>query len=1072
MDAFHQRLMVRAATIDELLSDEFESLPGQKSDADLAARRLAAWCQSCASGDWLLFGRRLKRDGLTFAQVLSKFATVRRNASASPPPWLEDAIWIEGTLEEPANTEKQFEAHDDSEPSAFKHLLNPVVQKAEAILWAGIDRRAFDNFNNSAHGSLRHLLLTELSNLCAPALYERFARARKIVEASTKSKPRSNADTVHYDQFVAEMKAAGFRSLFEEKPVLLRLIASITRQWIDTTRELILRLDADRETICQELLHSTNESPVAKIEGELSDPHNGGHTVQIVTFEDGSRVVYKPKDLRLDVAWYNLIERFNQAGPPVELKAMRAISRDGYGWTEFIDHTGCTDNKDFNEFFRRAGAWLALFHLFATSDMHQENIIACGNHPVPIDLETILQSATEEPKTQEQDQSAYDAAIERVGNSVVAVGLLPAYGRSPENKVFAIGGMTADWNKKTRLHWTNINTDEMRPAKSREIGMTSPNLPHIAGQYGKFGDHVDDFIHGFEDYARFLIGQSSGANQGGLLDGFAGLPVRKVIRATRFYYMLHQRLKNHRTMEDGVIWSAQMDFIARLADWETDSESFWTLQRAERAAITALNVPIFFTTSDGHKIRDVSGISVHINSPSGIERVRARVKNFNQEELAWQITVVQQNTSSLSRSDGRPMAGIKFALRHDIDVEPTKEIFVAESEMIADELANYATRRGSTAAWIGLDWLGDSDVFQLVCLGPDLYNGVCGIAVFLAAHATVTGRKSSGELALAALANIRKELRSRNAARKARSLGLGAATGLGSIIYALTTISKSLHDKNLLEDAQAAVELITDDLIAADKQLDVMDGSAGAILCLLRLYRDTNFGDALKCAAKCGEHLLRQPRVGPVGCNSWIGQGFGSHALNGMAHGAAGFAYALASLAAATGRDEFAQAASECIAFEDSRYDQERHNWPDLRRGGEHHWTCQWCHGAPGIGLARVATHKRGGLNAEPLVTDICNALVGAERGWPGQLDTLCCGTLGSIEFLCAAGDVLERTDLRKLASRRLMTLLDNAKLNGDYRWNGGNRRFNLGLFRGLAGVGYTSLRQVDGSLPNVLIWE
>jgi len=44
--------------------------------------------------------------------------------------------------------------------------------------------------------------------------------------------------------------------------------------------------------------------------------------------------------------------------------------------------------------------------------------------------------------------------------------------------------------------------------------------------------------------------------------------------------------------------------------------------------------------------------------------------------------------------------------------------------------------------------------------------------------------------------------------------------------------------------------------------------------------------------------------------------------------------------------------------------------------------------------------------------------------------------------------------------------------LNGDYRWNGGNRRYNLGLFRGLAGVGYTALRQVDRSLPNVLIWE
>jgi lantibiotic modifying enzyme len=87
-------------------------------------------------------------------------------------------------------------------------------------------------------------------------------------------------------------------------------------------------------------------------------------------------------------------------------------------------------------------------------------------------------------------------------------------------------------------------------------------------------------------------------------------------------------------------------------------------------------------------------------------------------------------------------------------------------------------------------------------------------------------------------------------------------------------------------------------------------------------------------------------------------------------------------------------------------------------------------------------------------------------------LDTLCCGALGSIEFFCEAGSALGRSDLRELASRRLMDLLEAATSTGDYRWNSGNRQFNLGLFRGLAGVGYTSLRQVDGSLPNVIIWE
>ena len=188
--------------------------------------------------------------------------------------------------------------------------------------------------------------------------------------------------------------------------------------------------------------------------------------------------------------------------------------------------------------------------------------------------------------------------------------------------------MTADWNFKTTLKWNNINSDAMRPAKSEETGTTNPNLPHVDGRYAKFGDHIDDFISGFEAYAKFLLHQSRDANQGGLFDGFAGVPVRKVIRLTRFYYMLLQRLKNHRTMDDGVVWSAQADFIARLADWEKESDPLWPLQRAERSALVALNVPHFVSPSDGNEIRDATGVSIHTKATSGLDRARARVREL------------------------------------------------------------------------------------------------------------------------------------------------------------------------------------------------------------------------------------------------------------------------------------------------------------------------------------------------------------------------------------------------------------------------------------------------------------
>ena len=1074
MDAFYERLNVRAATIDELLSDDFEPLAGQKGDTDLAARRLAAWCRSCASGDWLLFGRRLRRDRLAIDQVLSRFASVQRKASVSFPEWISDAIWINDALQAPVKGIRSIAAFEQIEPCAFEQLFIPMVERAETLLWSGISTQAFNNLNESARACLRHSLLEELSNLSAPAIYECFVTARTANEMSPVSaNQQQGIGTSRYDQFISEMKAGAFRSLFDAKPVLLRLIALITRQWINTSREFILRLDADLATVRRDILHSNTNSRVAKIEGAVSDPHNGGHSVLIIGFEDASRVVYKPKDLRLDAAWHSLIERLNQAESPLKLKAPYAISRDGYGWTEFVNHTGCADQEGFDRFFQRAGAWLALFHFFAASDMHQENIIAAGDHPVPIDLETILQATAEEHRLRDPEGQAFDLATETIANSVMMVGLLPAYARSPDNNVFAMGGMTSDWRSKIKIKWNNINSDDMRPEKSKEIDKTNPNLPHIDGRYAKFGDHINDFVSGFEGYAKFLLNRSRDENQGRLFEGFAGIPVRKVIRPTRFYYMLLQRLKNHRTMDDGAIWSAQADFIARLTEWEKNSDPVWPLQRAERSALLELNVPHFMALSDGNEIRDATGVSTNIEAVSGFDRARARVRSFDEEEIGWQIDVIRENTRSISRAIEPAVTSDQLirAEHSDIAGIPAKEIFIAEADRVAKEISRRAIRKGPGAAWIGLDWLGDAEVFQLACLGPDLYNGASGIAVFLAAHATVTGHTSSGDLALAGVSYLRKRLKSRNAASMARTLGIGGATGLGSIIYAMSVMSKCLDDDGLLADAHVAAGLFTDDLIAADKRLDVIGGSAGAILGLLRLYRDGHSADVLKRATKCGEHLINQSRLGPEGRRSWVGQGFGPQPLNGMSHGASGFAYALASLSEATRRDDFMQLAIECIAFENASYDPGRNNWPDLRGNQGPTWPCQWCHGATGIGLARIGMSRRGGLDSKLLATDISNALTGVERCWPGQLDTLCCGTLGSIEFFSEAGDALGRNDLRDLASRRLAALLEAARTEGDFRWNSGNSRYNLGLFRGLAGVGYTSLRQVAGSLPNVLVW-
>jgi type 2 lantibiotic biosynthesis protein LanM len=1062
MDSFYDRLISRAATIDELLSDDFEPVSGETDRAGVGQRRLAAWCQSAASGDKSLFGRRIERDGLDSAGVLARLTAVRRKPTAPTPSWAADAIWILLALERPTGKSAAGPLAGQAEPVAFEHLLAGLVESAEAQLRSGLGDKTAANLKASAYDCLRRALLTALSELAAPAFYERFTAMRNAAETAGL---RQDSRTSLYEKFVAEMRAGGFRQLFEEKPVLLRLISTVVRQWVETSREFIQRLDADLPSI-RSAVQVGGQGGLIQIEGGFSDPHNGGRSVKIAIFADDSKVVYKPKDLQVDVVWQELVGRLNRASPPVELKTARALARDGYGWTACIEHAGCVAPDEFKTFFKRVGAWLALFHCFAANDMHQENIIAAGSHPVPIDLETILQSSSADQKPSEPEDAAFDAATEKLANSVMATGLLPAYGRGPDGKVFAMGGVTAEWNTKIKIRWESINSDDMRPTRWKDVAANNPNLPHVNGLYAKFSDHIEELIAGFDDYARFLLEKGKSA---ALFDGFSGLAVRKVVRATRFYAMLLQRLKNHKTMDDGAAWSAQADFVARLADWDATDDPLWPVQRAERSALLTLNIPHFVSATDGHELKDAAGFQMRLSSADGLTRARTRFSHLDRDEIDWQVKVVKINTNSLVATGRPPERRQLPELRVPAPMDQT---FRAEAQRVADELASYAIRRGPAAAWIGLDWLGDAEVFQLVTLGPDLYNGTAGLSLFLSAHVAVTEQPASRELALAGVARLRKQIKSRNAARMARSLGLGGGTGLGSIVYALTVMSKNLRDPGLRDDAHRAAELVTDELIAADKRLDVIGGSAGAILCLLRLYRDGQSAAVLRRAAKCGEHLLAQRRLGEPGRRSWVGQGLGSRPLNGMSHGAAGFAYALASLSAATGREDFVVAAQECVDFENSSFSQQRGNWPDLRVEGGEAWPCQWCHGAPGIGLGRIGMARLPRIGGAALEADVQGAVDGTQAAWPPSLDTLCCGTLGSVEFLCEAGDLLGRTDLQELAKRELASVLQYATDKGDYRWNSGERRFNLGLFRGMAGVGYTALRQVDPSLPNVLIFE
>src|SRR5262249_2293041 len=137
--------------------------------------------------------------------------------------------------------------------------------------------------------------------------------------------------------------------------------------------------------------------------------HNCGRSVIKLTFSSGLKLIYKPKDLGIDEAFFALIDWLNEAIGGVQapdgvaairqmlplrvLRRLRLLNRTTHGWVECVEHVPLPDAEAAERYYRRMGMLLCLAYVLGGSDCHYENIIACGAQPVLVDHETLFQSS-------------------------------------------------------------------------------------------------------------------------------------------------------------------------------------------------------------------------------------------------------------------------------------------------------------------------------------------------------------------------------------------------------------------------------------------------------------------------------------------------------------------------------------------------------------------------------------------------------------------------------------------------------------------------------------------------------
>ena len=175
--------------------------------------------------------------------------------------------------------------------------------------------------------------------------------------------------------------------LFKQFPVLARLWSELISQWCDGAQELLVRFKQDQATLRQTFFARKSLGKIIDFRPGLSDPHNGGRTVTSLHFKAGC-VIYKPRRGMGEKEWERIVCWLNQGSKP-RLKAARVLCRKNYCWMEEIVPIPCRSENCVRRFYKRLGATIAVAHLLEAVDFHRDNIIASGEWPILIDLETL-----------------------------------------------------------------------------------------------------------------------------------------------------------------------------------------------------------------------------------------------------------------------------------------------------------------------------------------------------------------------------------------------------------------------------------------------------------------------------------------------------------------------------------------------------------------------------------------------------------------------------------------------------------------------------------------------------------
>jgi len=401
---------------------------------------------------------------------------------------------------------------------------------------------------------------------------------------------------------------------------------------------------------------------------------------------------------------------------------------------------------------------------------------------------------------------------------------------------------------------------------------------------------------------------------------------------------------------------------------------------------------------------------------------------------------------------------------------------------IGDRIVRDAFWHGDRCNWVGAQPRGSEHAAHRVnvtyrSLGPELYSGTSGASLFLAELYRVTGDSAVRKTALGAI---------RHALSRVDSIPplvrIGLFSGWTGVALAAARVAILLDDVDLFNRATDLAARATTQPCDR-KEFDMISGRAGAIVALVVLAALLGQPGFLEAAARLGRELVDSATRDRDTC-SWELSGIKSYRnLTGFSHGAAGAAVALLELHSETGEALFRDAALRAFQYERHHFSAHQGNWPDFRKNTvtsgrkPSSFPCLsfWCHGAPGIALARLRACQLLGEECFKTEAGIAlattrDSIVAAHTSSSGNY-SLCHGLAGNCEAILYGACVFDdRTADPSIVFDTALAAIERYGVSGASWPCGTHFGETPGLMLGLSGIGHHLLRLSDLSIPSVAL--